>query len=338
MITTHCYVQTFDPTENTLRRCEVVDFLKKQNLEFSSSVQFTVGIYNDNQLIATGSLDRNVLKCFAVAPEFRHYGLTNQLVTRLTNEAMRTNQNHLFIYTKPSNRHLFESLGYHLVEETEDVVLLENKTNGMANFEKKLAQNSLHGQSIAGMVMNCNPFTKGHQYLIQKAASENAIVHLFIVQENRSLFRTAERMEMVRRGIASLNNVCLHCSGDYIISSATFPSYFIKDKETVIKAHAQLDLKIFAKHIAPPLKISRRYVGEEPFSRKTAIYNHFMHQILPDFGVGVREIPRKAENGMAISASHVRELLKNNEMETVRSLVPPTTFNYLCQWKMKRRQ
>ncbi|WP_100487805.1 [citrate (pro-3S)-lyase] ligase [Sporolactobacillus pectinivorans] len=338
MITAHYFVQTFDPTENTLRKHEVIDFLKQQNLDFASGMHFTVAIYREEELIATGSLDRNVLKCFAVSPKYRHRGLTNELVTILTKEAAQTNQSHLFIYTKPKNRHLFESLGYHAVEEADDVILLENKTNGIANFANQLSRNYISGKSIAGMVMNCNPFTKGHQYLIQKAASENDVVHLFIVQENRSLFQTEERIEMVRRGIASLDNVHLHCSGDYIISNATFPSYFIKDKETVIKAHAQLDLKIFAKQIAPALKITKRYVGEEPFSRKTAIYNQFMHQILPGFGMEVKEIPRKAENGTAISASHVRELLMNNEMEAVRSLVPTTTFDYLCQWKKNRRE
>ena len=50
-----------------------------------------------------------------------------------------------------------------------------------------------------------------------------------------------------RRARAGFGNVALHASGPYIISNATFPSYFLPDDDTASVGHAELDLTLFAK-------------------------------------------------------------------------------------------
>ena len=46
----------------------------------------------------------------------------------------------------------------------------------------------MEAPKVAAIVMNANPFTLGHQYLVEKAAAENDLVHLFMVSEDASLF------------------------------------------------------------------------------------------------------------------------------------------------------
>lgn len=108
--------------------------------------------------------------------------------------------------------------------------------------------------------MNANPFTLGHRYLVEQACKENDWLHLFMVSEDASYFPYAVRKRLIKEGTADLKNIIYHDSGPYIISSATFPSYFQKDDLAVIESHANLDLAIFVK-IAERLGIKARYVG-----------------------------------------------------------------------------
>ena len=125
--------------------------------------------------------------------------------------------------------------------------------------------------------MNANPFTLGHLYLTERASAENDTVHLFMVSEDASLIPFKVRRRLITEGTSHLDNIIYHDSGPYIISSATVPSYFQKDMDAVIESHAKLDLVIFTK-IAHALGIGRRYVGEEPHSRATGIYNQIMEK------------------------------------------------------------
>ncbi len=179
----------------------------------------------------------------------------------------------------------------------------------------------------AALVMNANPFTLGHQYLVEKAAAENDLLHLFIVSEDASLVPFAVRKQLVMEGTAHLHNIIYHESGPYIISSATFPSYFQKDESAVIESHAMLDLTIFTR-IARALGINRRYVGEEPTSLVTGIYNRIMSEKLPENGIECHIIPRKEKDGRAISASTVRQAVKDNNWDLLAELVPDTTLRY----------
>ena len=62
----------------------------------------------------------------------------------------------------------------------------------------------------------------------------------------------------------------------------------------------------------------------------TRAYNQALQEVLPSYGVKVVEIPRLAEGSEPISASRVRELLRQGAgWEQVAPLVPESTLRYL---------
>ena len=113
-----------------------------------------------------------------------------------------------------------------------------------------------------------------------------------------------------------------------MVSTSTFPSYFLKEPDTYVEVQALLDAQIFVK-IAKVLDISTRYVGEEPISVVTNIYNSILKKVLPIQGVTCKEIPRLEALGQVISASRVRELLARKDYDTIKNLVPESTYKYL---------
>ena len=203
---------------------------------------------------------------------------------------------------------------------------MENRKTGFPNYLRNLEKTKKDGVSAA-LVMNANPFTLGHQYLVETAAARCDTLHLFVLSEDASLVPFAVRKKLVQAGTAHVPNVVLHDSGPYIISSATFPSYFLKDEAAVIDGHARLDLAVFTR-IARALGVTARYVGEEPTSQVTGLYNKIMAEELPKAGIACHIIPRKEASGRAISASTVRSALQKGDWDALKTLVPATTLDY----------
>ena len=175
------------------------------------------------------------------------------------------------------------------------------------------------------VVMNCNPFTLGHRYLIKQAAKQVERLFVMVVREDCSLFAYAERKAMVEQGVAHLKNVTVIDGSEYAISQATFPTYFLKRLDDAADTQMLLDLDLFRRHIAPALGATVRFVGTEPTDQLTRRYNELMHEVLTD----VREISRLEKEGNAVSASRVRKAMEQGDMSTIRQLVPPTTLPYI---------
>lgn len=193
-------------------------------------------------------------------------------------------------------------------------------------FKQKLRAHKLQ---IGALVMNCNPFTLGHLHLVEFAAARVALLYIFVVEEDKSEFPFADRFELVKRGVKNFSNVEVLPSGKFIISQQTFSGYFNKSRLQDVAVDSSEDVEIFAREIAPTLGITIRFAGEEPTDGVTRQYNETMRQILPCHGVDFCEIPRKTFGGEIISASTVRELLKRGDFDTIKNLVPETTFDYL---------
>ena len=281
----------------------------------------------DYQIIATGSCFANTLRCFAVSSTHQGEGLLNQIITHLMDIQYQRGNLHLFLYTKISSAKFFQDLGFYEIARVDDtLVFMENRKNGFTDYLTNLSKAKSNGLSAA-LVMNANPFTLGHQYLVEKASSQCDTLHLFVVSEDASLIPFSVRKKLVLAGTSHLANVICHDCGPYIISNATFPSYFLKDEESVIKGHAKLDLIIFSK-IAEALSITRRYVGDEPTSQVTGIYNQIMSSELPLAGIDCIIVPRKQIMKQPISASTVRQLIKNGDFEALKQFVPMSTLNY----------
>lgn len=311
---------------------KLTEFLSEESLEYDEGIEFTV-ILRDSKgnIAATGSLEGNVLKCIAVSNSYQGEGLSAKIVTALTSQAINNGYSHLFIFTKVENTYIFNDLGFYLIASTNDVALMENRKNGISEFVNSLKSSVYDNidDNVGAIVLNCNPFTKGHLYLIETAARECSLLHLFVVSEDRSIFPAEVRYSLVKNGVKHLHNVVVHPTSDYLISSATFPTYFIKDKYKAGNINCILDLTIFSEYFAKILIIKKRFVGSEPFDIVTASYNAQMKEFLGGRGIEVIEIPRYEEDSYPISASRVRKLMTEGNYEQIKNIVPSITYEYL---------
>ena len=198
----------------------------------------------------------------------------------------------------------------------------EEKTNLNTSTPQHLNTTPPRGGVV---VMNCNPFTLGHRYLIEQAAKQVERLYVMVVREDCSLFAYTERKAMVEQGVADIENVNVIDGSDYAISRATFPTYFLKRLDDAADTQMLLDLDLFRRHIAPALGATVRFVGTEPTDQLTRRYNQLMHEALKD----VHEINRLEKDGNAVSASRVRKAMEEGDMNTIRQLVPPTTLPYI---------
>lgn len=312
-------------------------FLEKMELTYDEEIEYSVCILNeDYEIIGTGSADGNVIKCVAIDPQYQGQGLSATIITQLVQYEFEKARPHLFIYTKPKNLRMFADMGFYTILQTEDILLMENRKNGFDGFlegiRRETPGDAFRENAVAGaIVANCNPFTWGHRFLIEQALKECDYLHLFVLSDNRTAFSAQDRYEMVKRGIFGMERVILHRTSDYMISAATFPTYFFKDQAQGKEANCKLDLELFASRIAPELHISKRFVGTEPFCQVTGAYNAAMKALLPAYGIKVVEIRRKTTGELPISASQVRCCLDKKEYSHVKELVPEAVYEYLTR-------
>lgn len=303
-------------------------FLQQMDLAADEAVEATCLVWEDGDIIATGSRQENILKCIAVDPMHQGEDLTATVLTSLRQDAFAAGHKHLFLYTKPKNQFLFSSLFFYPIAKTDQVLLMEDRPGGVQSFVNSLPAPITCGK-VGACVMNCNPFTRGHRYLIETAARECDHLYVFVLSEDKSQFSADDRMALVKAGTRDLANVTVLPTGPYLISSATFPTYFLKEREKAQQIQCLLDIAVFAKYYAPHFGITHRFVGTEPLSPMTDQYNRALLQHLPEHNITVKLIPRLEEGSNPISASYVRSLLGKGQADTLRALVPETTYDYL---------
>lgn len=304
--------------------------LQSAGLTPEDAPEQTALLWDGEVLAAAGSRQGNVLKYLAVDPAYRGDGLLATVLTALRQEAFAQGHRHLFLYTKPENETMFLSLLFSPVASTDKVLLMEDRQDGIRHFLQSLPLDR-DAKRVGAAVMNCDPFTRGHRYLIERAARDCDRLYVFVLSEDRGHFRAEDRLNMVRLGTADLKNVTVLPTGPYLISSATFPTYFLKDRDSALQVQCGLDIAVFAKHYAPHFGITHRYVGNEPLSAMTAQYNAALQAQLPQYGIAVHEMTRLETGDAPVSASAVRAALAAKDSDTVRSLVPQTTYDYLTK-------
>lgn len=287
---------------------------------------------SSGEMVGTGSCQNNVLKLIAVDPKFQGSNAFSTIVSTLSEDLLPVFK-HVFVYTHPKNKDIFIGLGFKLIAEALPYYsLYEFGFTNIKDYQKYLKSKKKNGQKVAAIVANCNPFTNGHKYLIEKASEENDVVYVFVVEAELSVFPFKVRWKLINEGTKHLKNVVLIRSGDYLVSEVSFPRYFLKgeDGDEVTANQAKLDLTIFANHVAPTLGITRRYVGTENYCMTTAIYNEQMKKVLPEKGLEVVEVKRKAVHETDfISASAVRKAITDDQWDLVKEKVPETTYNFL---------
>lgn len=318
---------------SSFERRAVEALLTKSGLRYEGAPQHTALIEDDDEnLAATASLDGSVIKMVAADEKWQEGGLSAEAISALMRTAASEGKYHLFLFTKPGTAVKFEGLGFRLLAESPQAALLECGTPGVAEYKKFLAANRAAGAGPAGAaVMNCNPFTLGHLFLIEQAAAQCGVFYVIAVEEDASLFPFEDRIDLIRRGTAHLKNVRVLPSGSYAVSAATFPTYFLKDNAelSAAKVQAQLDASLFGSLFVPQLGLSRRYVGTEPLCRVTCVYNEALEAALPGYGCSVIKIPRKEAAGAPISASRVREAAASGDTAALEALLPPVTLEYM---------
>ena len=299
-------------------------------LTLPEETEDNLGIYEDGELIGCGFLKGNMLQGLAVSGKHQGSGLAVTLVTGLIKLAAAKGITYLRVISKPEMAGKLSDIGMRVVADASPHAVFleygEASINEQINHFKDLSADK--EECCACVVVNCNPFTLGHRWLIETASQSSRWVWVIVVEEDRSEFLFSDRLQMVINGTKDLNNIEVISGGEYIISSTTFPAYFIKSVD-LARAQASLDAAVFAKLIAPSLKIVKRFVGSEPQNATTNIYNQVLQEILPANGIEVVEIPRIELNGSVISASAVRACLVNGNFSAVREMVPESTWQYL---------
>ncbi len=346
------------PLRSPFFRSKVEGFLQANGLRMETLDAYYTLQNTDGAILAGAGLAGDVIKCVAVAPEARSEGLVAPLVSHILSQHGPGN---LKVFTKPENEAVFGSLGFHAIARAPLAILMENG-RGLEAYcaclkDTLLSSRPTEGSgeissSVGVVVMNANPFTLGHRYLLEQAAAR--VDRLVVIPVRTSYaFPYTERLAMIKAGAPS--GVTVVEGSDYQISAATFPTYFLKDLSEAAETQMRLDLDLFARHIAPALGATVRFVGSEPQDPLTARYNTLMQELLP---LKVVEIPRlKAEpvseenyflQGFAknqfssdpvkpinashtavISASAVRTALEQGSYARAAALCPESTRPYL---------
>lgn len=354
-------IQTLNPATPRQRQ-RIEAFLKRNGLRIDDMNYYAAVLEDDGEMIAGGGLKDDVIKCVAVDDAHKGEAIANTLVSHLISHANQEGYGCIKLFTKPKNRQLFESLSFRLLAEAPEAILMETGIGGISNtvealkkikeesekykeYNKECKEDSKECKEVVKtnlntttpqhlnttpprggvVVMNCNPFTLGHRYLIEQAAKQVERLYVMVVREDCSLFAYTERKAMVEQGVADIENVSVIDGSDYAISRATFPTYFLKRLDDAADTQMLLDLDLFRRHISPALGATVRFVGTEPTDQLTRRYNQLMHDALKD----VRETDRLEKDGNAVSASRVRKAMEEGDMNTIRQLVPPTTLPYI---------
>ena len=299
-----------------------------------------------DEIVAGGGLKGGVIKCVAVADGHKGEAVANQIVSHLIAHANADGHQCVKLFTKPQNRQMFESMSFRLLAEAPKAILMETGIGGIKRYSEELKREKgkvkseksnckLHHLNpstsqpimpLSGIIiMNCNPFTLGHRYLIEQAAQQVQTLYILVVREDCSMFSYDERKAMIVRGVAHINNVVVCDGSEYSISATTFPTYFLKSLSDASDTQMTLDIDLYRRHIAPALGATVRFVGTEPDDPLTRRYNELMKSMLPD----VREVARLQQGGVAVSASRVRKAIVENHLAQAARLVPPTTIPYI---------
>lgn len=321
------------------QRRQIEMFLQTNGLRYDD-VDYYAAIVDESfdEMIAGGGLKGSVIKCVAVAEGHKGEAVANVIVSHLIAKANAEGCQCVKLYTKPDNRQLFESLSFRLIAESPNAILMETGVGGIEKYSEELRVKSeelKNDESVVSnarkpigvIVMNANPFTLGHRFLVEQSSELVERLYVVVVREDCSMFSYNERKAMVSQGVRDIGNVVAVDGSDYAVSAATFPTYFLKQLSDATDTQIILDLDLYRRRIAPALGATIRFFGSEPTDPLTRRYNELMHQQLGE--EHVHEIQRKQQEGSAISASRVRKAMMEGWLWDAIQLVPPTTIPYI---------
>lgn len=313
------------PDQPTLREAKTL--IEAQGLRFEPGYDELAGIYENGTLVACGARAGYVLKMLAITPDHQGSDALGALVTKLIQSSLAAGEDTQFVFTRPESVPSFQALNFRLLVTHGTAALLEHGP-GLETYLAAHTALVTPGRNGA-VVINGNPFSLGHLHLVETAARQVERLYLFVVREDRSVFPFEVRLRLAQEATAHLPNVTILDTSRYAVSAGTFPSYFMKRLDELAAAQIQIDLRLFAQHIAPRFHIACRFVGQEPLCPTTAAYNEAMAEILAAHGIQWIEIPRIQWEGHPISATRVRRAFASGDFATLKHLVPPATLAFL---------
>ena len=304
---------------------KIKEFLLSNDLDYENNIQKSFYIEENNEICATISVYKNIIKCFAVASKYRNLNYGSILISNAINYFYENKIYHYMVYTKKVYANTFNSLGFKEIISTDNVSILEAGINSIDDYIKDLKRKIeykfdiiLEQSDLACLVVNCNPVTNGHLELIEYASKHHQYVIVFLLEEDLSLFTYKERMTLLYLAVNHLSNVLVVPSSCYIISSLTFPNYFLKNEQLKNKQWAITDALIFNNYFMKYLNISKRYIGTET-NKIMKEYNETLKEILVN---KIVEVDRFKLNDEVISASLVRQYINSGDIEKASSFIP----------------
>lgn len=305
-------------------------FLNGHDLDYELDIDYSILVYYQEELIATASLSNNVMKCILVTRDFIGQNITGLMFSHLVNVLSQKGINHYFVFTTPNNKKVFKSLNMKVLVTTMNTVLLEGGDsihNVLGNLKKEY---NISDNKKSCVIINANPMTLGHMYLIETAASESEEVLVFVVSEDLSSFPFIDRFEIIKEATSQLGNVTVLPTLSYLVSKITFPKYFLKEDQLIQDEQTLVDVMVYKEYYTKIFNIKKRYLGEEPLSYNTSKYN----KVLKDYlNSNIKIIKRKKAGSKVISASLVRKLISANKIDNIKKYVPESTYKYLLSEK-----
>lgn len=182
------------------------------------------------------------------------------------------------------------------------------------------------------VVLNANPCTFGHIYLVQQALKYVDFLYVFLVEESIGSLPYLDREYMLKESLKYHKCIQVIRGGNIMTSEKVFPEYFNKSSKPS-RTSLVLTHRTFGQIVSSALGITYRFFGTEPNDMVTRALNESAKEILPEYGIRPVFIERISYEGNYISARNARDLLYNNQYEELAKSVPFPTYKRLLEIK-----
>lgn len=318
----------FGPALSPQRRKGLMALFERLEIAWDMDVDFTVAIEKDERIIATGSRKGQFLQCLCVDPAAGDVALLAPVLTELAREAGREGRDHLLLYSPAENVPGFTRLGYHLLAATREVALLENLANGVGRFVAPFGKLRADG-AVAAVVIDGDPFTNRDRSLVETAADNCGLLHVFVSARESARFSDADRLRMARACTADLANVVVRPGGVYLHSPSAYPSYCIRDRSRVPMVNRELALTLFIERFAKPLGIALYFIDPEAAGFEARTDHRDVFDLFPKHGIAAA-LPPGADIALP-TAARVRDKLAAGGLDAVATFVPSAALAIMAE-------
>lgn len=314
---------------NCLVEKEIADvefLLSQRGLKYEDNVDYTIGLYDNQKIVATGSLCKNVIKMIAVAKDYQGENLTTIVMTNLTQQLAAQKIDKYFLYTTPNNKDFFMRFSLSLVYENKEIVMLENVVSPIEEQLLAIKKNiPTSSGTTAALVMKCNPTTLSHLLLIETCSLKHDQVIVFLVEDD-TILPYDIRKKILEKTTKTLKNVYIVPGTKYIISPNSFPTYFLKDAASALRIYMELDIAIFNRYFMRIFQIDFRYVAATAKILQADTYIQTMEKIIEDKLIIV---PPLYKGGVITTTSEIRRLARQKKFSLIKHLIPQVTYDFL---------